>query len=72
MKVIVFHQPFPMGNYKICTVIAKKIAEQGHEVYSLQQLNGVVPDDEYVQQIIDLNPDVVYSEMLDAETFKIV
>tara|TARA_R110001592_G_scaffold302394_1_gene574310 strand:- start:158 stop:1081 length:924 start_codon:yes stop_codon:yes gene_type:complete len=72
MKVIVFHQPFPMGNYKICTVIAKKIAEQGHEVYSLQQLNGVVPNDEYVQQIIDLNPDVVYSEMLDAETFKIV
>ena len=52
--------------------IAKKIAEQGHEVYSLQQLNGVVPDDEYVQQIIDLNPDVVYFEMLDAETFKIV
>jgi len=72
MKVIVFHQPFPMGNYQVCTVIAQKIAEQGHDVYSLQQLNGEVPDEEYVQQIIDLEPDVIYYEMLDVETFKIV
>ena len=63
MKVIVFHQPFPMGNYQVCTVIAEKIAKQGHDVYSLQQLNGEVPDEEYVQQIIDLEPDVIYYEM---------
>ena len=72
MKIIVFHQPFPMGNYKVCTAIAKKLSKMGHEVYSLQQLNGAQPDSEYVQQIIDLNPDIVYSEMLDNETFKIV
>ena len=58
MRVIVFHQPFPMGNYQVCTVIEEKIAEQGHEVYLLQQLNGVPATDEYTQQIKELSPDV--------------
>ena len=72
MKIVVFHQPFPMGNYKICTTIGQKLSEMGHEVYSLQQLNGVKPDNDYVQQILDLKPDLIYNEMLDVETFKIL
>ena len=61
-----------MGNYKICTTIGQKLSEMGHEVYSLQQLNGVKPDNDYVQQILDLKPDLIYNEMLDVETFKIL
>lgn len=71
MVVIVFHQPFPMGNYKLNEIIANHLSKD-HEVYSLQQLNGAVPDTEYVKQIQNLKPDLVYFEMLDAETFKIV
>ena len=43
MVVIVFHQPFPMGNYKLNEIIANHLSKD-HEVYSLQQLNGAVPD----------------------------
>jgi len=69
MVVIVFHQPFPMGNYKLNEIIANHLSKD-HEVYSLQQLNGAVPDSEYVTQIQNLSPDLVYFEMLDNETFK--
>jgi hypothetical protein len=61
-----------MGNYKLNEIVANKLTEQGHEVYLLQQLNGILATDEYIQQIKDLSPDVVYSEMLDTETFKVV
>ena len=71
MKVIVFHQPFPMGNYKLNEIIANYLSDK-HEVYLLQQLNGVVPDKDYITQIKELNPDMIYFEMLDLETFKIV
>jgi len=72
MKVLVFHQPFPMGNYKLNIAIADKLEQQGHEVYVLEQLNGRPASQEYIQQIIDLDLDLVYFEMLDHETFKIV
>jgi hypothetical protein len=74
MKILVFHQPYPMGNYKLNEVIAHELKERldGAEVVLLQQLNGLKPDEEYVQQILDYDPDIVYYEMLDHETFKIV
>ena len=72
MKVLVFHQPWPMGNYKLNVSVADKLESQGHEVYVLEQLNGRTASQEYVQQIIDMDFDLVYYEMLDHETFKIV
>ena len=71
MKIIVFHQPFPMGNYKYNTAIANKLSEN-HEVYLLEQLNGREATVEYIEQIKSLNPDVAYFDMLDLETFKII
>ena len=71
MKIIVFHQPFPMGNYKVNEIIANHLSKK-HEVYLLQQLNGATPDIDYVTQIKELNPDLIYFEMLDKETFNIV
>ena len=72
MKVLVFHQPFPMGNYKLNVAVANKFESQGHEVYALEQLNGRPASQEYIQQIIDMAFDLVYYEMLDHETFKII
>ena len=72
MKVLVFHQPWPMGNYKLNVAVADKLESQGHEVYALEQLNGRPASQEYVQQIIDMDFDLVYYEMLDHETFKII
>ena len=72
MKVLVFHQPWPMGNYKLNVAVADRLESQGHEVYALEQLNGRLATQEYIQQIIDMNFDLVYFEMLDHETFKIV
>jgi hypothetical protein len=71
MKIVVFHQPWPMGNYKYNTAIAKELSDE-HEVYLLEQLNGRPATQEYIDQIINLNPDVAYFDMLDAETFKII
>ena len=71
MKILVFHQPYPMGNYKLNEVIANHLSKE-HEVYLLQQLNGVEPDSEYVQQVTELDADLIYFEMLDVETFKLV
>ena len=71
MKILVFHQPYPMGNYKLNEVIAKHLSKD-HEVYLLQQLNGVEPNSEYVQQVTELDADLIYFEMLDVETFKLV
>lgn len=71
MKIIVFHQPWPMGNYKYNTAIGN-ILGKDHDVYLLEQLNGRPATDEYIQQILDLDPDVAYFDMLDEETFKII
>jgi len=72
MKVLVFHQPFPMGNYKLNESVANHLELKGHDVYVLEQLNGRPASVEYIQQIIDANFDLVYYEMLDIETFKII
>ena len=49
MKVLVFHQPWPMGNYKLNVAVADKLESQGHEVYALEQLNGRPATQEYIQ-----------------------
>lgn len=72
MKIVVFHLPFPMGNYKLNEVLANKLTNDGHEVYLLQQLNGHPYSEEYYQQIKSLDPDVLYYEMLDKGTFEVV
>jgi len=46
MKILVFHQPFPMGNYKLNTYLAKQLENLGHDVYVLEQLNGRTVSDE--------------------------
>jgi hypothetical protein len=72
MKIVIFHQPFPMGNYNLNHYIGNILQSNGHEVYLIEQLNGAEYTDEYVQQFIDLNPDVLYFEMLDEKTFEVV
>lgn len=72
MKILVFHQPFPMGNYKLNEMVANRLQQNGHEVYLLQQLNGTPAPKEYIESLKAENFDVVYYEMLDAETFKVV
>ena len=72
MRILVFHQPWPMGNYKLNIAGADRLESDGHEVYALEQLNGQLPTDEYVEQILNMDFDLVYYEMLDKETFKIV
>jgi hypothetical protein len=72
MKILVFHSPFPQGTYKLNVAVADELESQGHEVYVLEQLNGQPASYEYIQQIIDMDFDLVYYEMLDHETFKII
>jgi hypothetical protein len=72
MKIVVFHLPYPMGNYKLNEALANKLTKDGHEVYLLQQLNGNPYNEGYYQQIKELNPDILYYEMLDKGTFEIV
>lgn len=72
MKILVFHQPYPMGNYRLNQVIAEYFESSGHEVYTLEQLNGRPANEDYIQAILDLDVDLCYYEMLDIETFKIV
>jgi hypothetical protein len=72
MKILFLHQPFPMGNYKIIPYIAQQLSKSGHQVFTLEQLNGLPANQEYYDLIQQSNFDVVYYEMLDLETFKIV
>ena len=65
MKILVFHQPYPMGNYKLNQVIAEYFEKEGHEVYLLEQLNGRPANEDYIQQILNLDLDLCYYEMLD-------
>ena len=71
MKIIGFHQPYPMGNFKYNTAIANNLSKE-HDVYLLEQLNGRELTEEYAEQVKALEPDVVYFDMLDLETFKLV
>ena len=72
MRIVVFHLPYPMGNYKLNETLANKLTKDGHEVYLLQQLNGHPYNEEYYQQIKLLDPDILYYEMLDKGTFEVV
>ena len=72
MVIVVFHLPFPMGNYKLNQTLANKLTSDGHEVYCIEQLNGHPYNEEYYQQIKAVNPDILYYEMLDWGTFEVV
>jgi hypothetical protein len=72
MKILVFHQPFPMGNYKLNETLALRLKHNGHEVYTMPQLNGIPATPEYINLIKEEKFDVIYYEMLDLETFKVV
>jgi hypothetical protein len=61
-----------MGNYKLNEEVAKFFKSLGHETYLLEQLNGNPASDEYIQALIDEEFDLIYFEMLDLETFKVV
>lgn len=78
-KIIVFRQPFPMGNYKLNEYIGQELTEQGHEVQigtqiSCNEINTQTQKmiDTYVKAIEDFGADVLYFEMLDPCTFKVV
>lgn len=72
MNIIVFHQPYPQGNYKLNEFVAVHLKSQGHTVYLVEQLNGNQCTQEFVELIKSVSPDVLYFEMLDKETFKAV
>jgi len=73
MKILILHQPHPSGNYLLQARMAEILNEKGYdEVYLIEQLHGRPNQTEYEQAIIDLDPDVVYFEMLDKETFEII
>ena len=72
MKVLVLRQPFPMGNYKLCAEVANYFAQDGNEVYLLEQLNGRQATQEYADALIEQDFDLIYFENLDFESYKIV
>ena len=47
MKILLFNQPFPMGGYHLKQAESKYLSSLGHEVYLLEQLNGMDYDEEY-------------------------
>tara|TARA_Y100000310_G_C20682329_1_gene816702 strand:- start:2318 stop:3259 length:942 start_codon:yes stop_codon:yes gene_type:complete len=72
MKILLFNQPFPMGEYHLKQAESNYLTGLGHEVYLLEQLNGRDYDDDYVMQIKELEPDVMYYGPLDHKTFEVV
>lgn len=72
MKIIVITQPFPMGEYHWKRYEANYLSSLGHEVYTLEQLNGQNYTSEYVQQIKELDPDLIYSTPADHKTFEVL
>lgn len=72
MKILIFHQPWPMGNYKLNVQVGAYLSKLGHEVYTIEQLNGREPTPEYVDQLVNFGFDLAYFEMLDHQTFSIV
>ena len=61
-----------MGEYHLKQAESDYLTSLGHEVYLLEQLNGRDYDDEYIQQIKELDPDVMYYGPLDNKTFEVV
>ena len=72
MRIIVITQPFPMGEYHWKKYEAEHLSNLGHEVYLLEQLNGRDYDDDYVNQAIELKPDIIYSTPADHKTFEVI
>lgn len=76
MKILIFVQPFPGGNYFLHQRLSKIIRERfpTYEVYIVEQLHGraIEQSQEYIDSIKALSPDIMYFEMLDIETFKLV
>jgi len=72
MKILVISQPFPMGEYHMKQFESEYLTSQGHEVYLLPQLNGQDWNDEYFNQIKDLDPDVMYYGPLDHKTYELI
>lgn len=72
MKILVLHQPFPMGNYKLMPYIGFKLQEEGHEVTVAEQLNGSRWTEETLKVIQDQKFDATYFEMLDSQTFQLL
>lgn len=72
MKILVLHQPFPMGNYKLMPYIAKKLQDAGHEVALAQQFNGARWAPEALEIIKAQKFDAAYYEMLDGQTFEFI
>lgn len=63
-----------MGNYKLNSVIASTLAKEYTEfnIALIEQLNGRLPDQGYIQQLIEFRPDIIYYEMLDHNTFEMI
>ena len=63
MKVLVFHQPWPMGNYKLNVAVADKLQADGHEVHALEQLNATTISEIYENNVSGSKPkfDLSYS-----------
>lgn len=72
MKILVLHQPYPMGNYRLMPYIAHKLQEEGHQVVLAEQLNGSVWSQEVLDSINSQNFDAAYFEMLDGQTFDLI
>ena len=72
MKILILHQPFPMGNYRLMPYIGLKLQEEGHQVITTHQLNGAALTPEAVEIIKAHNFDVVYFEMLDKPSFELI
>ena len=72
MKIIVITQPFPMGEYHWKRFEADYLTSLGHEVYMLEQLNGRDYNQEYIDQIKELDPDLIYSTPADHKTFEVL
>jgi hypothetical protein len=74
MKILVLHQPYPMGNYRL-NQIAGHVFSQWADVGFLQQLNmgpNREAEDLLHTIITDFAPDIIYFEMLDQATFNVI
>ena len=51
---------------------ADHLSSLGHDVYMLEQLNGRDYDDEYINQVKELDPDLIYCTPADHKTFEVL
>lgn len=72
MKILILHQPFPMGNYRLMPYIAYRLQVHGHETVLAEQLNGSAWTQSILDSINSQNFDAAYFEMLDRQTFELI